>query len=53
MTDDSYYDFLPVPPKWLWEDIGNYFGAGVYGLSAFDNTVEIHLTHIFRALASL
>jgi serine-type D-Ala-D-Ala carboxypeptidase/endopeptidase (penicillin-binding protein 4) len=43
MTDDSYYDFLPVPPKWLWEDIGNYFGAGVYGLSAFDNMVEIHL----------
>jgi serine-type D-Ala-D-Ala carboxypeptidase/endopeptidase (penicillin-binding protein 4) len=43
MTDDSYFDYLPVPPKWQWEDIGNYYGAGVYGLSVFDNTIEIHL----------
>jgi serine-type D-Ala-D-Ala carboxypeptidase/endopeptidase (penicillin-binding protein 4) len=43
ITDDSYYDFLPVPSKWQWEDIGNYYGAGVYGLSVFDNTLELHL----------
>jgi D-alanyl-D-alanine carboxypeptidase/D-alanyl-D-alanine-endopeptidase (penicillin-binding protein 4) len=43
ITDDSYYDFLPVPSKWLWEDAGNYYGAGAYGLSVFDNTFEIHL----------
>jgi D-alanyl-D-alanine carboxypeptidase/D-alanyl-D-alanine-endopeptidase (penicillin-binding protein 4) len=42
ITDDSYYDFLPVPAKWLWEDEGNYYGAGAYGLSVFDNTYEIH-----------
>ncbi len=42
LTDDSYYDFQPVPPKWLWEDSGNYYGAGVYGLSVFDNTYNIH-----------
>lgn len=42
LTDDSYYDFQPVPPKWLWEDSGNYYGAGVYGLSVFDNTFNIH-----------
>jgi serine-type D-Ala-D-Ala carboxypeptidase/endopeptidase (penicillin-binding protein 4) len=43
ITDDSYYDFLPVPSGWQWEDIGNYYGAGVYGLSAFDNSFEIHM----------
>jgi serine-type D-Ala-D-Ala carboxypeptidase/endopeptidase (penicillin-binding protein 4) len=43
LTDDSYFDFLPVPAKWLWEDTGNYYGAGAYGLSVFDNTFEIHL----------
>jgi D-alanyl-D-alanine carboxypeptidase/D-alanyl-D-alanine-endopeptidase (penicillin-binding protein 4) len=43
VTDDSYYDFQPVPAKWLWEDAGNYYGAGAYGLSVFDNTYEIHL----------
>jgi D-alanyl-D-alanine carboxypeptidase/D-alanyl-D-alanine-endopeptidase (penicillin-binding protein 4) len=43
ITDDSYYDYNPVPPKWLWEDAGNYYGAGVYGLSLYDNVYEIHL----------
>jgi len=42
ITDDSRYDYQPVPAKWLWEDAGNYYGAGVYGLSVFDNTIEIH-----------
>jgi D-alanyl-D-alanine carboxypeptidase/D-alanyl-D-alanine-endopeptidase (penicillin-binding protein 4) len=31
-----------VPSKWVWEDIGNYYGAGVYGLSLFDNTLALH-----------
>jgi serine-type D-Ala-D-Ala carboxypeptidase/endopeptidase (penicillin-binding protein 4) len=43
IADDSYYDFLPVPARWLWEDAGNYYGAGAFGLSVFDNTYEIHL----------
>ena len=42
ITDDSRYDYQPVPAKWLWEDAGNYYGAGTYGLSLFDNTIEIH-----------
>ncbi len=42
ITDDSYYDYQPAPAKWLWEDIGNYYGAGAYGLSISDNTLEIH-----------
>jgi D-alanyl-D-alanine carboxypeptidase/D-alanyl-D-alanine-endopeptidase (penicillin-binding protein 4) len=42
IADDSWYDYQPVPAKWLWEDIGNYYGAGAYGLSVFDNKFEIH-----------
>ncbi len=42
IADDSYYDYLPVPAKWLWEDAGNYYGAGAYGISVFDNTCKIH-----------
>ena len=42
IADDSYYDYLPVPSGWIWEDIGNYYGAGVYGISVFDNTYKIH-----------
>jgi D-alanyl-D-alanine carboxypeptidase/D-alanyl-D-alanine-endopeptidase (penicillin-binding protein 4) len=43
ITDDTYFDYLPAPAKWLWEDIGNYYGAGAFGLSVFENTYEIHL----------
>lgn len=43
ITDDSYFDYQPVPAKWLWEDAGNYYGAGAYGLSVFDNKYSIHL----------
>jgi D-alanyl-D-alanine carboxypeptidase/D-alanyl-D-alanine-endopeptidase (penicillin-binding protein 4) len=42
ITDDSYFDYQPVPAKWIWEDVGNYYGAGAYGLSVFDNTYKIH-----------
>ena len=42
IADDTRYDNQPVPPKWIWEDIGNYYGAGTYGLSVFDNMFEIH-----------
>jgi len=47
IADDSYFDSQPVPAKWLWEDLGNYYGSGAYGLSVFDNTCEIH----FKTLA--
>lgn len=43
ICDDSYFDHQPVPGKWLWEDAGNYYGAGAYGLSVYDNTYEIHI----------
>jgi D-alanyl-D-alanine carboxypeptidase/D-alanyl-D-alanine-endopeptidase (penicillin-binding protein 4) len=42
LVDDSWYNYQPVPAKWIWEDAGNYYGAGAYGLSVFDNTFKIH-----------
>lgn len=36
-------DHSPVPLKWSWEDIGLHYGAGAYGLSAYDNTSIITL----------
>lgn len=42
ITDDSYHNYEPIPSAWLWEDAGNYYGAGVYGLSVFDNTCKVH-----------
>lgn len=43
IADASLYDTEGFSPKWIWEDIGNYYAAGVYALSAFDNTCRVTL----------
>lgn len=42
LTDLSALDRMSVPGGWAWDDIGNYYGAGVYALSYRDNLYEIH-----------
>lgn len=41
IADVSLYYPEPVPTRWIWEDIGNYYGAGVYALTCFDNYYEL------------
>ncbi len=43
LIDGSIYDDQIAPDKWIWEDIGNYYGAGAAGISVFDNTFPIIL----------
>lgn len=43
IADASAYDTEGVNPKWLWEDMGNYFASGAYGISYKDNTFEMEL----------
>jgi len=43
ILDASIYESQSIPDTWIWEDIGNYFGAGASGISVFDNLYEIHL----------
>ena len=40
--DASVYGTEITPPKWLWEDVGNYYGSGANGLTAFDNLYRIY-----------
>ncbi len=42
IADASRYDYEIASPKWTWEDIGNYYGAGANGLTAFDNLYNIY-----------
>ncbi len=39
MGDGSIFGTMPVTTSWQYEDIGNHYGAGAYGLSAWDNRV--------------
>ncbi|NPA67951.1 MAG: D-alanyl-D-alanine carboxypeptidase/D-alanyl-D-alanine-endopeptidase [Chlorobi bacterium] len=40
--DASLYGCQTVPPKWTWEDMGNYFGAGPNGLTVHDNLYTLY-----------
>lgn len=40
--DASYYGFTQIPDTWIWEDIGNYYGAIPGGLNMFENTYQLN-----------
>lgn len=42
IADASIYGTEITPPKWSWEDVGNYYGTGANGLTVFDNLYRIH-----------
>ncbi len=43
LTDATVYEDQMIPNTWIWEDLGNYYGAGACGLSVYDNMYKIHL----------
>ncbi len=42
IADASYFDQYPVPKKWTWEDLGNYYGAAPTALCIYDNMYKIY-----------
>lgn len=43
IADESIFDTEGTSLKWLGEDLGSYYGAGSYGLCAFDNLYKLFL----------
>lgn len=41
--DDSIWGTQSTPDGWIWQDIGNYYGAGPSALSWRENQFDIHL----------
>ena len=41
VADPSYFTHEPFPDGWTYGDMGNYYGAGVYGLNFMDNEYKI------------
>lgn len=41
--DDSIWGTQNTPDGWIWQDIGNYYGAGSSALSWRENQFDIHL----------
>jgi len=44
IVDLSQMEGSPVPGGWSWEDIGNYYGAGVSALTYSDSYYKIYLS---------
>lgn len=43
IIDDTYFDFQTIPGGWAWNDIGNYYGAGTWGVNWRENQFDIHI----------
>lgn len=43
IVDDSYFDFQSIPGGWPWDDLGNYYGAGVWGINWRENQFDINI----------
>lgn len=41
--DDSLFGTQSIPDGWIWQDIGNYYGAGTSGLCWHENQFDIKL----------
>ena len=41
VCDDTRFTNEPLPRGWIWEDIGNYYGAGAWGLNWRENQFDI------------
>ena len=41
VVDPSIFNDQDVPQTWIWEDLGNYFGAAAQGIALYDNTFKI------------
>jgi D-alanyl-D-alanine carboxypeptidase/D-alanyl-D-alanine-endopeptidase (penicillin-binding protein 4) len=42
IADASVFEDNPASYSWLWEDIGNYYASGAYGLNIFENSYRLY-----------
>lgn len=39
---DNCFGYEGIPPRWIRQDMGNYYAAATYGISVFDNTYLLY-----------
>ena len=40
---DDAFSYNPVPDGWIWQDIGNYYGAGAWAFNWHENQYDLYL----------
>ena len=43
IVDDLYFDFQTIPGGWPWDDLGNYYGAGVWSVNWRENQFDMSM----------
>ena len=43
LVDESIFDGSVIPDGWIWQDIGNYYGAGARSLNWRENQFDLYL----------
>lgn len=43
-TNTSAFPYQSIPDGWIWQDIGNYYGAGAYPLNWKENQYDLFLS---------
>lgn len=41
--DSTKFGYQSLPGGWIWDDIGNYYGAGTWGLNWYENKYDLVL----------
>lgn len=41
---DNGFDKTAIPDGWIWQDIGNYYGAGAWGINWKENQYDLELS---------
>ncbi len=44
VVDESIYDSYPIAPSWQWNDLGNYYASGAWGVNVNENQYFIHFS---------
>jgi serine-type D-Ala-D-Ala carboxypeptidase/endopeptidase (penicillin-binding protein 4) len=42
-TNESGFSHQAIPDGWIWQDIGNYYGAGAYSINWRENQYDLYL----------
>ncbi len=43
VVDASAFSYQPLPGGWIWDDMGNYYGAGIWGINWNENQYDLLL----------
>src|SRR5690606_16246330 len=43
ISDDTAFGTATIPTGWIWQDIGNYYGAGGAAICWRENQFDVHL----------